>query len=204
MDEKIRIDIPVIVEGKYDKIKLSSVIDAKIVTTDGFGLFRSEEKKCLLKRISENGVIVLTDSDGAGKVIRARLSGMIAPDKIYNLYTPRIEGKEKRKAKRSKEGVLGVEGMDADTVRGIFRDFIKNNGASGKRGSFSEITKTDFFECSLTGADNSREMRDAFCKNEGLPTGMTPNALLAAVNIIMTKEEFLIAARKITERGDDT
>jgi len=125
--EKIKTDLPVIVEGKYDKIKLASILDAEIITTDGFGIFKKKEKLSLIKRLSERGVIVLTDSDGAGKLIRAHLSGAVPADKIYNLYIPKIKGKEKRKKEGSKEGTLGVEGIDAETLRSIFETFLKNH-----------------------------------------------------------------------------
>ena len=105
MDGKIKIDMPVIVEGKYDKIKLASILDAEIITTDGFGVFKKKEKLTLIKRLSENGVIVLTDSDGAGKVIRGHLAGAVPPEKIYNLYIPKIEGKEKERSRAQRKAL---------------------------------------------------------------------------------------------------
>ncbi len=190
MEEKIKVGIPVIVEGKYDKIKLSSVIDAHIVTTDGFGVFKNSERAALIRRLSENGVIILTDSDGAGRVIRSRLCSSVPPEKIYNLYVPRVEGREKRKKTPSKEGVLGVEGIDADVLRALFSDFVERNGELGEKRDGEEIIMADFYEKGLTGAGDSRERRDAFAVSLGLPPGMTANALLSAVNVLMNKEDF--------------
>ena len=110
--EKLTIPYPVVVEGKYDKIRLSNIISAHIVTTDGFGVFKGEEKRMLLRRLSQNSpLIVLTDSDGGGKIIRSHLSGMIPNNRLIQLYIPQIKGKEKRKAAPSAAGTLGVEGM---------------------------------------------------------------------------------------------
>ena len=114
--EKLHISMPVIVEGKYDKIKLDSIIDAEIVTTGGFSLFREKKKLSFIKKISDKGVIVLTDSDGAGTLIRSHITSAVPPDKIYQLYIPQIKGKEKRKKYASAEGTLGVEGIDADKL----------------------------------------------------------------------------------------
>ena len=185
--EKIKVSLPVIVEGKYDKIKLSSVIDAHIVTTECFGIFKNRERTALIRRLSENGVIILTDSDGAGRVIRSKICSFVPPEKVYNLYVPQIEGKEKRKKSPSKEGFLGVEGIDADTVRGLFAGFTEKHGENTVR---EEVTMSDFYEAGLTGKSVSREKRDTFAKSLGLPPGMTANALLSAVNVLMDRGEF--------------
>ncbi|MBQ4066336.1 MAG: DUF4093 domain-containing protein [Clostridia bacterium] len=187
--EKIKIDLPVIVEGKYDKIKLSSVIDGEIITTDGFGVFKGKNKLNLIKRLSENGVIILTDSDGAGKLIRSHLSGAIPPDKIYNLYIPKIKGKEKRKKEGSKEGTLGVEGVSAHILREIFETFMKNRSTSAPTGE--RLKKSDLFELGLSGSEGSSERRDSIAEALGLPSGLTAPAFISAVNVIMTREEFL-------------
>lgn len=188
--EKIKVGIPVIVEGKYDKIKLSSVIDAHIVTTDGFGVFKNAERVRLIKKLAENGIIILTDSDGGGRIIRSKLCSSVPADKIYNLYVPRVEGKEKRKSAPSKEGVLGVEGIDADVLRTIFSDFVSRHSFSGEKCSGEEITMADFYERGFTGTEDSRKKRDNFALSLGLPPGMTANSLLSAVNVLMNKEEF--------------
>lgn len=191
--EKIKISLPVIVEGKYDKIKLDSILDAKIITTGGFGIFNSEEKKALIKKLCQNGVIVLCDSDGAGKVIRSHIKSMLPPDKITNLYIPKIEGKEKRKREGSKEGTLGVEGIDADILRDLFKKY-ESSAASSR----TPITKRDFYIFGLSGGDNSSVKRDLVAKAYDLPNGMSANSLLDALNIITSLEEFEETAKNIT------
>ena len=188
--EKIKIDLPVVVEGKYDKIKVSSVIDGEIIVTDGFGVFKSREKLALIKRLSQNGVIILTDSDGAGKVIRSHISGAVPADRIYNLYIPKIKGKEKRKREGSKEGTLGVEGIDASLLREIFETFLKNHEISAKSGE--KVTKADLFELGLSGSEGSTIRRDRVAEKLGLPSGLTAPAFVCAVNVIMSKEEFIL------------
>lgn len=186
-DNLLKIDIPVIVEGKYDKIRLQSVIDGVIITTDGFAIFNKNEKLALLRRLaSKRGIIVLTDSDGAGKVIRSYISSAVPKDKIIHLYTPAIQGKEKRKHAPSKAGILGVEGMEAKRLYELFSRFA--SGEEQIKGR--EICKTDFFEDGLSGGQNSGVMRDALATAFGLPTGMTANALLAALNILTDYESY--------------
>lgn len=183
--DKIKISLPVIVEGKYDKIKLDSILDARIITTGGFGIFNNAEKKALIKRLCQNGVILLCDSDGAGKVIRAHIKSFLPPEKVINLYIPKVAGKEKRKKEGSKEGTLGVEGMDADLLRALFQKYADNN--TERR---TPITKRDFYLHGLSGGDNSTAKRDALAARYDLPSGMTANALLDALNIIASLEEF--------------
>ncbi|MBQ4151337.1 MAG: DUF4093 domain-containing protein [Clostridia bacterium] len=185
MSEKIRISLPIIVEGKYDKIKLDSILDAKIITTGGFGIFNNEEKKALIKAVCKDGVILLCDSDGAGKVIRAHIKSFLPPEKVINLYIPKIEGKEKRKREGSKEGTLGVEGIDADILRDLFK---KYESATANKGT--PITKRDFYIHGLSGGENSADKRDRLASVYGLPSKMTANALLDALNIISSVEEF--------------
>ena len=188
--EKIRIPYPVVVEGKYDKMKLASVIDANIITTGGFGIFNRREKLSLLRTLAEKGgIVVLTDSDGAGSVIRNFIKSALPAEKIYNLYIPRIEGKEHRKSAPSADGSLGVEGMTDGLIRDLFADFAKRMSFDGeKNGEYGRITKADMMELGLTGA-NSQAVRDALSAKLGLPPKMTPNALLGALNILVTVEE---------------
>ncbi len=192
INEKIKLSIPVLVEGKYDKIALSSVIDTVILTTDGFGIFNSAEKRALIKKLSENGLIVLCDSDRAGSFIRSRIANFVQKDKLYQLYTPQITGKEKRKSAPSKDGFLGVEGVGATVLYELFSDFVKKHPeAVGDKALAREtITKTDFYFAGLSGAENSSEKRDALAKKLGLPNKMTANALLSAVNMLQSREEF--------------
>lgn len=187
--EKLKIDLPIIVEGKYDKIKIKSVADACVIQTDGFGVFKNSERLALIRQLAKKSkIIVLTDSDGAGKVIRSHITSAIPKDRLIQLYVPQVKGKEKRKEAPSAEGFLGVEGTDADLVRRLLEPFAV--GVSAEDEEREEISKADFYELGLTGANDSAQKRDRFAVSIGLPRGMTPNALLAAVNVIMTKEEF--------------
>lgn len=189
-DGRIRIPLPVIVEGRYDKVRLASVIDATIITTGGFGIFNNREKLALIRRLSgRGGVVILTDSDGAGGLIRSYIRSALPPDRIYNLYIPHIAGKERRKRAPSKDGSLGVEGMSDELLRGLFADFARRMGFSGEaHGEYGTVTKADMMQLGLTG-DGSREARDALGKRLGLPPGMTPNAFLGALNILVTRDE---------------
>ena len=151
----LTISRPIIVEGKYDKIKLSRVVNAHIVTTDGFGIFSQAQKTSLIRRLAEeNGVIVLTDSDGAGLVIRNYLRNILSPDKIIHLYTPRIKGKEKRKNTPSKEGFLGVEGMELEWLEKTLAPF-----ADGGIKPRMQLTKADLYAFGLSGGTNSEIRR---------------------------------------------
>lgn len=195
MSEKLRIAMPVIVEGKYDKIKLDSVIDATVLTTGGFGIFNSAEKKALIRRLCKDGVILLCDSDGAGKVIRGYLKGILPPERVYDLYIPKIAGKERRKRVGSKEGTLGVEGMDADLLRALFAPYA----ASGVP-TRTPLTKADFYAYGLSGGANAAALRDALAAQFDLPSGMTANALIAALALLCSREEFETAARAVAEK----
>ena len=188
MPERIKISIPIIVEGKYDKIKLDSILDADIFTTGGFSLFKRGDRLDFFRRISEHGVIVLTDSDGAGTLIRSHISSAVPKERIYQLYTPKIHGKEKRKSHASAEGTLGVEGMDAELLRELFRPFA--DGKTPERGE--KITKSDLYEAGMSGSAGSAERRARFCSYASLPDGISPNAMLSALNVLMSREEFYI------------
>ena len=181
------IKYPIIVEGKYDKIKLDSILNAKVITTDGFGIFNNKEKLNLIRQLAKRDkIILLTDSDGGGHLIRSHIKTAIPQDKLINLYIPRVEGKEKRKAAPSKEGVLGVEGIDADKLREMLLPFSED--ATEKK--LGEITKTDFYRLGLSGREDSKSKREAVLTKLGFPLNMSPNAMLQAVNILYTKEEF--------------
>ena len=187
--EKLKIDLPIIVEGKYDKIKIKSIADACVIQTDGFGVFKNNERLALIRQMAKKSkIIVLTDSDGAGKVIRSHITSAIPKDRLIQLYTPQVQGKERRKEAPSKEGFLGVEGTETEILRKLLEPFA--NGVSATECVREEITKADFFELGLTGGSESTAKRDDFAVSIGLPKQMTPNALLAAVNVIMTREEF--------------
>ena len=194
MSEKIKISLPIIVEGKYDKIKLDSIFDATIILTGGFAVFNNKDKQMMIRRLGQNGVIVLTDSDGGGKQIRSFLQGTLPKDKIHNLYIPQIKGKEKRKDHVSKAGLLGVEGMEKDELVRIFSPFISDQAMkiNGKM-----ITKVDFFQDKLTGFENSSQRRSELCSLAELPTDLTPNALLEAMNLLYGYEGYKALVEKL-------
>jgi ribonuclease M5 len=177
----------IVVEGRYDKSSLMGYLDAKIITTGGFSIFNDKEKQALLRRISQNGVILLTDSDGGGKQIRRFLQGIIPPENIHNLYIPKIEGKESRKRKASKAGTLGVEGMDKDVILRLLTPFAEGENCE-KEGKM--ITKVDFFFDGLSGNPNSSAKREALCRALDLPHDMTANALIDALNLLYTYDEY--------------
>lgn len=195
--EKIKISLPIIVEGRYDKSTLCGFVDATIITTGGFSIFNNKEKQALIRRVAENGIIVLTDSDGGGKQIRKFLAGILPSDKIHNLYIPKVEGKESRKRKPSASGNLGVEGMKKDVLLRLLAPFT--NGEISKK-SNKMITKVDFFEDKLTGAPNSSERRRTLCTMCSLPDDMTPNALLEAMNLLYGYEEYRNLVKKLNEQ----
>ena len=188
--EKLKIPYTIVVEGKYDRTRILSVCDARVITTDGFGIFKKNEKLALIRRLAgELPVILLTDSDGAGKLIRSHLTSAIPQDRIIQLYIPQIKGKEKRKKEASAEGTLGVEGMERELLYELLKPY-ENEGAFLK---FEEnpLSKTDFYIDGLTARENSTERRDEIAVKLGLPKGMTPNALLSAMKMICTYEEYL-------------
>lgn len=197
----IKIKEAVIVEGKYDKIKLSNFIDGLIITTDGFGIFKNKEKQALIRFLAKTrGILVITDSDGAGFVIRNFLKGTVPSECIKHAYIPDIFGKEKRKDKPSKEGKIGVEGISEE----VLSEAIKRSGAlcefsSGYLHSVQEITKADLFEYGLTGCENASVNRDMLKKRLNLPQNMTSNSLLAVLNCIMTKQELENIMKELNE-----
>lgn len=184
----IRLDRPVIVEGKYDKIALENVIDALIITTDGFGIFKNREKCDLIRRLArKNGVIIMTDSDSAGAVIRSYLKKIISDCEIINVYVPELRGKEKRKAKPSKSGLIGVEGMTPE----ILLKALKKSGVFlSKEENRRKITKTDMFAYGLSGREESAAKRKSFLKYLELPESLSPSAMLDVLNNMLTAEEF--------------
>ncbi len=185
--ENMKIKYPIIVEGKYDKIKLDSIVVAKIITTDGFGIFNNKEKLFLIKELAKKSkLILLTDSDGGGHLIRSHIKTAVPQDRLINLYIPRVQGKEKRKAQPSREGTVGVEGIDKDKLLEILKPF--STDASEPIGG--ELTKADFYALGLSGRENSSQLRDLLCKRLGFPK-MSPNALLQALNILYTREELI-------------
>lgn len=186
----ISIKEAVIVEGRYDKIKLSEVIDTPVIETGGFRIFKDKEKQNLIRKIAEErGILVLTDSDSAGFVIRNFLKGSVPEQKIKHAYIPQLKGKEKRKSEYSKEGLLGVEGVTAE----IIADAVRKSGATilGENSSHkkAEITKQDLYELGLNGKDNSAKLREDLLKKLGLPVYLSTNAMLSALNCLYSLKE---------------
>lgn len=197
----IHLNEALIVEGKYDKIKLSSLTDALIITTDGFGVFKNKEKTALIKNLAESrGVIILTDSDRAGFKIRGYIKSCTQKGKIFNIYIPEIFGKEKRKSAPSKEGKLGVEGIPADVLRNAL---IKAGVVVGE--GMDNIPKTSWadkirlFDDGLVGKENSEEKRRRLLKELELPSLLSANALIEVLNAMFTPEEYERALLKIRE-----
>ena len=184
----IRLDRPVIVEGKYDKIALENVVDALIITTDGFGIFKNREKCDLIRQLArKNGVIIMTDSDSAGAVIRSYLKKIISDCEIINVYVPELRGKERRKAKPSKSGLIGVEGMSPE----IIEEALKRSGVfSVKKENGRKITKTDMFVLGLSGREDSSVKRKDFLRFLGLPESLSSSAMLDVLNNMLTADEF--------------
>ncbi len=186
----------IIVEGKYDLIKLSSIVDALIITTDGFRIFKDKEKRELIKTLGEkNGVIVFTDSDAAGFKIRAFLTSILPKEMIKHAYIPNIEGKERRKDAPSKEGLLGVEGVDDSVIL----DALEKAGAQIKITDSSDrkITKFDLFELGLNGRQNSSTLRKTLLKYMNLPTRMSSNSMLDVLNCLITYNELKDIMKKL-------
>ena len=196
---KKRIALPIIVEGKYDKITLTSLFDCTVITTGGFGIFNSEEKQLLIRRIAKDGVILLTDSDAGGGQIRSFLRSILPSDKIFNLYIPKIEGKERRKQKGGKAGTLGVEGMPREVLERVLLPFT--DGEKLNTGTGEAVTKLDFFLDGLSGGANSSARRSQLCALMELPPDMTANALLEAVNLLYSKEKYRELVAKLPEQG---
>ena len=180
----LKIREAIIVEGRYDKIKLSGIVDAPIICTNGFRVFSDKEKQSLIRQIAETrGIIVLTDSDSAGFVIRNFLRGVVDKSKIKHCYIPQLEGKEKRKAQPGKEGLLGVEGVSDEVIV----EALKKCGATidgEQRSQRNEITKADLYALGLTGKENSAELRKKLLTKLNMPLYMTTNAMLAALNCL--------------------
>ena len=180
----------IVVEGKYDKITLSQLVDAPIFVTNGFGIFKNAALISVLRRTAETrGLIILTDSDGAGLVIRNRLSGCLPKQGVLHAFIPDVPGKERRKTSPGKAGLLGVEGMTPETLLNC----LKAAGAAVENVTelerTSEITHADLYDLGIAGRPDSRSRRLSLQKYLELPALMSTNALLTALNCLLTKEE---------------
>lgn len=199
----LHLEQAVVVEGKYDKIRLESVVDAVIITTNGFSVLKNKDKLALIRYYAKGkGIIILTDSDSAGFRIRNFLKGAVKNGKITNVYIPDVFGREKRKPVASKEGKLGVEGIDAQTLLDAFeRAGICSDNKPPK--SMDEIiTRIDLYECGLTGGDNSSDKRRELLKRLDMPQLLTTTGMLDILNSMMSRSEFIELVNEINPKGE--
>lgn len=185
----IKIKQAIIVEGKYDKIRLSSLVDAVIIPTGGFAIYKDTEKQELIRTLAaKTGIIILTDSDSAGFQIRSHLRNIVKQGEIINVYIPDVFGKERRKLQPSKQGKLGVEGMTTEVLLEAFRKAgVIADEAAPKN---DPITKSDLMDLGLIGGENSAKLRAELQKELGLPELLSANMLIEILNVMYTKEEF--------------
>ena len=195
----IKIKEAIVVEGRYDKNTLSQLVDTVILETNGFGIFKDKEQLALLRKIAQKrGLIVLTDSDGAGFVIRNHLKGALPQDQVKHAYVPDLFGKEKRKRKAGKEGKLGVEGMRPEVLERALRQAgatVLDGEAQAHSGP--PLTKADLFAAGLSGGEGSKEKRQALLKKLDLPEHLTPNAMLPVLSALFDRESLLEEMRKL-------
>ena len=195
MKRLIKVKEAVIVEGKYDKIRLENIIDAVIITTDGFGIFKDIDKKNLIKLLAEKcGIVVLTDSDSAGQMIRKHIEKFIPKHQVKSVYLPAILGKERRKTAPSAEGILGVEGTDDAIILEAFSRAGITGKALAKTGR--KISKTDLFNIGVSGTEGSKEKRADLCKFLKLPETLPANSLLDVINSLYGYEDFVFEVEK--------
>ncbi len=195
MEEKLKLEQAVIVEGRYDKSKVSEIVDAFIIETNGFGIFKDKEKLSFIKKLAkERGVVILTDSDHAGFMIRNYLSSGIPKENVINAYIPDVYGKESRKDKPSKEGKLGVEGMSREVLLNAFRragvnctDTVNEN----------PVTNFDLYSFGISGTSGAKQKKKALLRALELPEFLSTNSLLTFINSSMSREEFLEIIKEV-------
>lgn len=192
----IKIHEAIVVEGKYDKIRISQCIDTIIIETGGFRLCKDDKKLSLIKKLAkEKGIIVITDSDSAGFFIRNYIRSAISSDRIKHVYIPEIFGKEKRKKRASKEGKLGLEGLSNEMILEALKKAKVIETI--EKDKVDLVTKTDLYELGLMGKTNSKRNRQLLLKELELPDYMSTNAILEFINSIMTKTEFINLINKL-------
>ncbi len=200
---KPKIKEVIVVEGRYDKNTLLQVVDATVIETNGFGIFSQKEKLALLRRLAmQRGLILLTDSDGAGFVIRNHLKGALPKERVKQAYIPDVLGKERRKKKGSKAGTLGVEGMRPEILLRALQNcgasFLEEKADPAENNAASPpITKADLVLAGLSGGAGSREKRLALLQQLELPQNLTANGMLEVLNLLMCREEFLRLAQQL-------
>lgn len=197
----IKIKQAVIVEGKYDKIKVSNILDTLIIETDGFGIFKDKNKQKLIRRLAETrGILILTDSDSAGFTIRSFLNGIVPQEQLVNVYIPDIFGKEKRKSEPSKEGKLGVEGVKSDVIIDALKKAgVKFDVDAESSEKTQPVTKTDLFLDGLSGGKGSAEKRARFLKQLDLPEHLSSNSMLKLINSFMDFDDYKREIQKLNE-----
>lgn len=194
----IKLKQAIIVEGKYDKIKLSSIIDGLIIETDGFRIFKDTEKRDFIRKLAKTrGIIVMTDSDSAGFLIRSHISSTVSGE-IINVYIPDIKGREKRKEKDSADGLLGVEGVSEEVILNA----LKAAGVSLDDSAITEdnvrrVTKSDLYDDGLYGGENSKQLREKLMEILGLPKRLSANAIPKALENLVTYDEYKSAVNKL-------
>ncbi len=187
----------IVVEGRYDKARLANLFDAPIIETGGFSIFRDKQRLKLLRRLAmEHGIILLTDSDGAGFKIRNYISGAIPNGRVVHIYIPDLPGKESRKSSPSAEGKLGVEGVPDTILLEAFRAAGLTGEPDDHRPT-QKVTKQDFYDDGISGGDNSATRRRALCENLGLPTRLGTNALLKVINSLVSYNEYKNTVNKL-------
>lgn len=188
----LRIQEAIVVEGRYDKNTLSQLVDTVILETSGFGIFKDKEKLALLRRVGEKrGLIILTDSDGAGLVIRNYLKGALPASQVKHAYTPDLFGKERRKRRPGKEGKLGVEGMSPAVLENALRRAGATILDEESAPAAPALTKGDLYLCGLSGGPDSKEKRKKLLAKLGLPGNLSPNAMLPVLSALYDRESLL-------------
>ena len=199
----MRIREAIVVEGKYDTVKLASLVDTVIVETNGFGIFKDKERLAFLRRLAnERGLIVLTDSDSAGMLIRNYLGGSVSPDCIKQAYVPAISGKERRKTAPSKEGLLGVEGLDAAVIEKALRQAGATVMDEQSTAVSLQLTTADLFALGLCGQPHSHALRQALLKELSLPAYLSTARLLRFINTALTRDEWESAVNAVLKEKE--
>ncbi len=193
----------IVVEGKYDKNTLRQIVDTAVFQTDGFGIMKNKELLVFLRKVAETrGLIILTDSDGAGFVIRNHLKGALPKDKVLHAYVPDVAGKERRKTAPGKEGLLGVEGMEP----AVILQALRNAGATFEEtevtAPHTPITKQDLYQWGLSGRADSKAMRLRLLKQLQLPAHMSANGLLEALNVLYDKETCTAMVKSVLDEEE--
>lgn len=195
----LKIKEAIVVEGRYDKNTLSQLVDGVIVETTGFGIYHNKDLLALLRRLGEKqGLIVLTDSDGAGFQIRSYLKSALPPHQVKHAYIPDRPGKERRKRQPGKEGKLGVEGMSQQVLEQALRQAGATIlGESPRHARSASLTKADLYACGLAGGQGSRERRKRLLKKLDLPAHLTPNAMLPILSALYDRQTLLEEMEKL-------